>query len=570
MLCVNSIIIYCLQYNSVDAKQSEVESAYHKVKIDIEQNARKIEDIERKIEDEQMQRDESRGERELLMKKEMKLLERQVVLDKKHMELLKLLEEKKQKPPSARVVEIGSSVCISAKAKSSNSTPFCLTKPISIYWFGLEVLKTLELATQNLSVSDSAINITLDGSTYEIERNSLQDAMDAIKSACQICRDDTPGEEGRGFMSKSKVRNTEVAFSSLVTRALDRFIFPTVPTGACLHQAPVRTVHGNPERPDIYIVKFKPNFVPGHPVSCTDIKATKFDIADNETVLYNAVAVQEGGTLNRFPVLIGLPCTYSNLELQLHVSVDRKVWKLIVAERSPWDEALLCTLYATVHYLMENGMLNISKPLTIPEPFKDMKGYSICGVTNRVFLEKRSNVVFKFFDTDHRGDDFFNHSIMEQLIEKCPSILPEVKLTSIASRVYILTYKYIPGREGEPYDLKDFVGVVQTLICMHRHGFVHGDIRLANMVFTEDGTSHLIDFDFVGKHGMSDYFDHFNYQLDERHPEAFPGRKMKMEHDRHSLAYVIEKQCESLSTLSNLLDQLKDTTTALEHIITLM
>ena len=57
--------------------------------------------------------------------------------------------------------------------------------------------------------------------------------------------------------------------------------------------------------------------------------------------------------------------------------------------------------------------------------------------------------------------------------------------------MYILTYKYIPRREGEPYNLKDFVGVVQTLSRMHKHGFVHGDIRLANMVFTEDGTSHL-------------------------------------------------------------------------------
>ena len=516
----------------------------------------------------------SRGEQQQLSEKEMKLLDiKEKLLDIKatlEKKLLLLLEEKKQKPPSARVVEIGSSESISTMARRSNSTPFCHTKPICTYWFGLEVLKTLESATQNLRLSGSTINITLDGSMYEMKRSSLQDATDAIKSACEICRDDTPGEESRGLMSNSKARNTEVAFTSLITRALDRFLFPTVATGACLHQTPVRAAHGNPERPDIYIVKFQKKFLPGHPVSCTDIKTTKFGVADNETVLYNAVAVQEGGTLNRFPVLIGLPCTYSNLELQLHVSVDRKVWKLIVAKRSPWDEALLCTLYATVHYLMEKGMLNRSKPLTIPEPFKEMKGYSICGVTNRVFHEKKSNVVFKFFDTGHRGDNFFDHSIMEELIQKCPSILPGVKLTSIASRVYILTYKYIPGREGQPCNLKDFVGVVQTLSLMHKHGLVHGDVRLANMVFTEDGTSYLIDFDFVGKHGMSDYFGNFNSELDERHPEAYPGSKMKMEHDRHSLAYLIEKQCESSSTLSTLLDLLKDTTTALEDIVTRM
>ena len=369
---------------------------------------------------------------------------------------------------------------------------------------------------------------------------------------------------GRGLMSNPEVRNTEVAFTSLVCRALDRFLFPTETTGACLHQAPVCALNENPDKSGIYVVKFAEKFLPGYPVSCTD-----FVVADEEIVLYNAAAVQEGGCSDRFPVLIGLPCTYYELELQLHVSVNSKIWKLVVARRSPWDEALLCTVYATVHYLMEHDMLNRSKPLENPEPFKEMKGYTICGVTNRVFREKKSNIVFKFFDTNHRNDDFFDHSIMEELIKKCPSILPGVELTSIASRVYILTYKYILGR-GKPYNLKDFVGVVQTLSHMHKHGFVHGDIRLANMVCTEDGTSHLIDFDFVGKHGVSDYFHYFNYKFDERHPEALPGFKMKMEHDRHSLACVIEKQCKSSSNLSKFLDLLKDTTTALEDIVNLM
>ena len=160
--------------------------AYNQVKRDIEQIAGKILDVERKIKDDKMQIDESRGERQLLREKKMKLLDIKAILENKHMELLLLLGEKKQKSPSARVVEIGSSTSISTMARSSSSTPFCRTKPISIYWFGLEVLKTLESATQNLGLGGSTINITLDGFIYEIKRNSLQDATDAIKSACQI------------------------------------------------------------------------------------------------------------------------------------------------------------------------------------------------------------------------------------------------------------------------------------------------------------------------------------------------------------------------------------------------
>ena len=95
---------------------------------------------------------------------------------------------------------------------------------------------------------------------------------------------------GRGLMSNPEVCNTEVAFTSLVCRALDRFLFPTETTGACLHQAPVCALNENPDKSGIYVVKFAEKFLPGYPVSCTD-----FVVADEEMVLYNAAAVQEGG-----------------------------------------------------------------------------------------------------------------------------------------------------------------------------------------------------------------------------------------------------------------------------------
>ena len=62
-------------------------------------------------------------------------------------------------------------------------------------------------------------------------------------------------------------------------------------------------------------------------------------------------------------------------------------------------------------------------------------------------------------------------------------------------------------------------------------------------MFSEDGKSSLIDFDFVGKHDVNVYFERFNRNLDERHNNAVPGSPMKMEHDRVALMNIIRRVC---------------------------
>ena len=160
----------------------------------------------------------------------------------------------------------------------------------------------------------------------------------------------------------------EQALSSLVCRALDHFLFPDEATGACLHQAPCHNKENAPEKVDVYIVKFNEGFFPGDPLSLSEIKRHEFDHADRQTVLCNGVGVEEGGCLDQFPVLIGLPIAYHKMELQLHISVEDMIWKLVVARGNPWDAAILCTLKAGVHYLMEQDILMRTEPLESPEP----------------------------------------------------------------------------------------------------------------------------------------------------------------------------------------------------------
>ena len=120
--------------------------------------------------------------------------------------------------------------------------------------------------------------------------------------------------------------------------------------------------------------------------------------------------------------------------------------------------------------------------------------------------------------------------------------------------MYTLTYTYYV--KGTVYytsnKQKSFVGVhvVQMLSEMHRCGFVHGDVRLDNIVFSDD-RSHLIDFDFVGWNIKTRYHD-YNSKLCERHQMAVGGNKMKFEHDRFSLAKIIDISCVASSVAKSI------------------
>ena len=452
----------------------------------------------------------------------------------------------------------------------------CLKQPIYAHWFGLELLNAYESARLQIEKNQYPVQIQLDNSTYEIEWDSLRNATTAIRSASTQFKDNT-SHGGRGFMGCPELRNNEAFFSSLFSRALDRFVFPDEATGACLHQAPCRLKKDIPEKSDTYFVQFHRGFVPGDPVVLSDVKKNNFHHADRESSLYSGVGVEEGDCLDLFPVLIGIPATPNKMELQLHVNIVDLFWKLLVVSQHPWDEAILCTLKAGVHHLIKNNLFQTHIPCEDPMPFKEMSLYSILGRRKRVFLKKDTDTttVIKFFDTVE--DDFFHPSVLEELIRKIPAILPMVKLKpydNTGKRVYMLCYIYIQGNDGsvrDIYQLKEFVGVVKQLSEMHKYGFVHGDIRLANMVFPIDGESCLIDFDFVGMHNRNVYANSYNYDLNERCSVAVPKSRMLMEHDRFSLEYIIRTHVRPRSRKRRkILSMLKDLSCSLEHIVSIM
>ena len=91
---------------------------------------------------------------------------------------------------------------------------------------------------------------------------------------------------------------------------------------------------------------------------------------------------------------------------------------------------------------------------------------------------------------------------------------------AISDEFVVLQYPFIPAAKPFPTTNRDFSGVLQDLQKLGNASLVHGDVRLANMIFAEN-RSHLIDFDFCGIDGKSSYPTGYNLHLGDtlRHPE---------------------------------------------------
>ena len=79
-----------------------------------------------------------------------------------------------------------------------------------------------------------------------------------------------------------------------------------------------------------------------------------------------------------------------------------------------------------------------------------------------------------------------------------------------------------------------FCAVLMHSYALHCEGYVHGDVRIENMLFSLN----LIDFDLSRKKGTSypsGYFFHPSF----RHNEARSGFKMEVVHDLYALMLII-------------------------------
>ena len=80
------------------------------------------------------------------------------------------------------------------------------------------------------------------------------------------------------------------------------------------------------------------------------------------------------------------------------------------------------------------------------------------------------------------------------------------------------------------------LSLAKGLCKLASRGWVHGDVRAANVLCDADGTAHIIDFDLGGRAGSRAYVPGFNTAVNDeaRHPGAIAGEKLRYEHDLFS------------------------------------
>ena len=252
---------------------------------------------------------------------------------------------------------------------------------------------------------------------------------------------------------------------------------------------------------------------------------------DKESTLYSVNGTSVKQACETWPVLLGLPGTAQLMELQVHLPALRKMWTIEIMRCKPDSKALLCILCAAVRYLC-NKQIQTEHPPS-PIPFNQVDTYSILK-RGRVYHNTSTGFVHKIFE---KGNDATDPNT--ELLRAVG--LKDVQKEDLTTdgEYFQVKYKYMYiGVHSPPSSLKKYAGVTECLYKVHQLGCVHGDIRCANIIFSEtDDKSYLIDFDLARTEGSS-YPSGYNV-FSVRHSEAREGNAMLKDHDRYSLAKII-------------------------------
>jgi serine/threonine protein kinase len=127
------------------------------------------------------------------------------------------------------------------------------------------------------------------------------------------------------------------------------------------------------------------------------------------------------------------------------------------------------------------------------------------------------------------------------LAKDCWHVLQVLVDSDKSSGLTVIKYTFIEG-DHAPKTVGQVVEVVKQLARLHSRGIVHGDVRAFNIVFGPQ--SRLIDFDLAGTAGTKRYPSGYNSNTlvdSQRHQDAKAGELLQKEHDRFSLAWILDK-----------------------------
>ena len=241
--------------------------------------------------------------------------------------------------------------------------------------------------------------------------------------------------------------------------------------------------------------------------------------------------------------VLGLSGCWEHFKLLLcQFNGDGKIQVIEIMETTSIVEfrKLACVLYACIHYLCDKPVIQGRSITDVAVKCEQGSVEHHDQITHRVvecLATAKSHQIHKYYDTEEYDQCNHNYELIAEL-----DLLPNTTLQQLSSdgRFHRLSYDYINERLLIPMFV-DFARVLETLSKLHDRDLVHSDVRLSNIVFTENG-GHLIDFDLVNKVNTR-YSISYNYNttdISERHIEARPYMPRTKEHDRYSIQKCME------------------------------
>lgn len=151
--------------------------------------------------------------------------------------------------------------------------------------------------------------------------------------------------------------------------------------------------------------------------------------------------------------------------------------------------------------------------------------------------------IYKYYDTSKKDPGkIMRRPDLYTLLGK----MENIRVITIQEHRLLLEYKRMEGKHGFS-DTKQIRCLVSHLIEIHDKGFVHGDIRLSNIVCSGD-VAYFIDFDYSGKENEHTYPQNWNIFISDgqRHKDVKSGGVLRKQHDLHALLYILQLfKCES-------------------------
>jgi hypothetical protein len=164
-----------------------------------------------------------------------------------------------------------------------------------------------------------------------------------------------------------------------------------------------------------------------------------------------------------------------------------------------------------------------------------------------------NNQIFKCFDyrsltmrancdiANRRKVENFEHSELNHRL-----VIDWTEKDTVLDKLQIICYDKVPGVHYPTY-IEHILQVVCKIQKLHSNNIVHGDIRLANIVFSESNDAHItstiIDFDYSGVENESRYSSRFNTNIPDgcRHETAIADAPLKKEHDIFAIQWICKQ-----------------------------